>query len=229
MPLHTNTPLVVPGAELAAVTGSGTARVVAVWSGASPARNVMVMTVDRCGIPCASGRCVRCAEQHQQRVSQLDALVALLAAEGSQSLVFQLEHHLPPGGDGLDAAVCDAQLHRARVDRVGGTFDQTGAFQRSRDLGDLHRLQAGEVGQLALAGLASAARESIQRGQDAVLGGGQAKWRESSVQDGAPPYGQAPQHVASRGRRTIGMCRHTTIVHTMIVCTITISRYTIGA
>lgn len=71
--------------------GRGDPLGVAVWTGASPARNVMVMTVDRCGIRVHLVAVFDVPEQHQQCVSQLDALIALPAAEGSQLLVLELE------------------------------------------------------------------------------------------------------------------------------------------
>src|SRR6266511_1511408 len=78
------------------------------------------------------------SKQHQQRLPQFGASLALAPAEGDQALLLQLEHRRLSGGDDLDAGVGDMELDRAGVGRVAGALHQPGALQRADELGHVH-------------------------------------------------------------------------------------------
>jgi hypothetical protein len=62
-----------------------------------------------------------------------------------------------------------AELDRPWIRRVGVALDQPVALKRAGQLRDEHRLEAGVVGQLALAGAPASPPEPVEGGQQRVL------------------------------------------------------------
>ncbi len=54
--------------------------------------------------------------------------------------------------DHVDALASEAQPHGSGVGGVVRPLDEAGTLQRTGELGDVDRLQAGDIGKLALAG-----------------------------------------------------------------------------
>ena len=105
-----------------------------------------------------------------------------------------MNHGHRPNGD-LRPAVREPELHGSRVGRVRFALDQSGLLECTSEFRDEDRLQAGPLGKLALARAGTGASEAVQRGEQRVLGVGQAERGQIAVDVGAQGGGESPQQI----------------------------------
>jgi hypothetical protein len=92
-------------------------------------------------------------EQDFQRVDEIAGSLAVRSSDRCGEFLLKRVHECDRLlGDG-DTAAGEAELHRAGIGRMLGAHNETRVFERAGELGDEDRLEAGPVGELALAGV----------------------------------------------------------------------------
>ena len=117
-------------------------------------------------------------------------------------------HHGDGVVDHADAARGQGQPGDAGVAGVRAALDQAVALEAAGQLGDVDGIEAGEIGQLTLAGPGAAGGYVgggyvgggyvAEGGQHDVLGVGQPEGSDRRVDGGPPLGGQEPHQVADR-------------------------------
>ena len=97
------------------------------------------------------------------------------SANGSQELVVELSHHRRRVHHPVGAACGQLQLKGARIVGVISAPQQAGVLQRTRELRDVHDLEASEVREFALARQCATSGELVKRGEQEVVGVRQAE------------------------------------------------------